>query len=100
MAKRRIEFLKTCTGWVEGYITTIELEDNAFYYFNDEWDRWTLIEKHKEGEDFLVYEPKKRKPRTTPISQPSEQPEPVFHCGGKDTTYNNLMKRVEQLKHG
>jgi hypothetical protein len=96
MAKRRIEFLKSCTGWGEGYVTTIEMEDNAFFYFNNEWGQWTIIEKDKECEDFIVYEPKKRKPR----KDATPQSETIFMCGGKDTTYNNLMKRVAHLKHG
>ena len=94
MTKGRIKFLRSSPRWSDGYITTIEAEDNAFYYFNDEWGSWSLIEKDKECRDFLVYDPKKRKPRKESIFQS----EPPFICGGKDTTYKNLLKRVKEIK--
>lgn len=98
MAKRRIEFLNSCTGWDEGYMTTIEMEDSAFFYFNNVWGQWSIIEKDKESTEFVVYEPNKRKPRKAAIVRP-ETPEPPFICGGKDTTRNALLKRIAELRH-
>lgn len=61
MSKKRIEFLEdNLPGWIEGYITTIEHEDDENYYFNDEWDRWCYIEKSKEGTAFKIYQPRQR----------------------------------------
>ena len=87
MAKRkkaRIELMTTCTGWVRGYTTKILSQDDKHYYFNDVRGCFSNIEKSKEGIEFIIVG--KEYPK-----------EPGFMCGGKDVTYNNLMKKAEVL---
>lgn len=94
-----IEFLTTCTGWDLGYRTEIEEEDSKYYYFNDVNDRWTSIEKTKEGNDFMILSEEKAKQRDNIIElfEMSKDDED-FICGGEDTTYDQLMRRVRDLK--
>lgn len=73
----KIEFLTECTGWDLGFQVEVESEDPKYFYFNDVNERWTCVEKDKEGEDFIVIE------------------EDIV-WGGKDTTYNQLMKRARK----
>jgi len=80
--KTKIEFLTECYGWDEGFVTTIEDEDDINIYFNDVWGRWTYIEKSLEGLEFQII----------------DKTEPKMMCGGKDVTYPALKKRAEELK--
>ena len=83
--KQRIELMTTCTGWERGYITKILSQDDKHYYFNDVYDRWSIIEKIKEGIEFIIVG--------------KEYPKgPRFTCGGKDVTYNKLMIRAAEMR--
>ena len=84
--KRRIELLTTCYGWERGYVTKILSHDDDHYYFNDEWGRFSTIEKDKEGVEFLIVGKEYKK-------------DTQFMCGGKDVTYKTLMERVENLNN-
>jgi hypothetical protein len=45
-----IELLLPCYGWDAGYETEVISEDSDHYYFYDEWERWSCIEKNKTEE--------------------------------------------------
>ena len=49
-----IEFLTTCYGWDEGYLTEILDEDDDCYYFEDVWHRYSSVDKSLEGMEFIV----------------------------------------------
>ena len=83
--KQRIELLTTCQGWERGYTTKILSQDKEFYYFNDEWGRFSTIEKNKEGIEFLIVG--KVYPKGA-----------GFMCGGREVTYNRLMKKAEEIR--
>ncbi len=83
--KQRIELLTTCHGWERGYVTKILSQDKEFYYFNDEWGRFSTIEKNKEGIEFLIVG--KEYPKAD-----------RFMCGGREVTYNRLMKKAEEIR--
>ena len=84
--KQRIELLTTCYGWERGYVTKILSQDDEHYYINDEWGRFSTIEKDKEGVEFIVVGKEYNK-------------EPQFNCGGEDVTYKRLKERVEELNN-
>ena len=83
--KQRIELMTTCVGWVRGYTTKILSQDDKHYYFNDVYDQWSIIEKSKEGIEFIIVG--KEYPKA-----------PGFMCGGKDVTYNKLMIKAAELR--
>jgi len=80
--KKQIELLTTCFGWEEGHITEVLDEDEGHYYFDDEWGRWSAIEKTNNGIVFKIVG--------------DEYPE--IKCGGKNVTYNRLMRRAAELR--
>jgi len=80
--KKHIELLTTCFGWEEGHVTTVLEEDEENFYFNDEWGRWSTIDKNKDGIVFKIVG--------------NEYPE--MKCGGEETPYNKLRRRAKELK--
>lgn len=49
----RIRMLSTCVGWGEGWEVTVQMETDGELYFDDENDRWSYVEKNKEGVEFV-----------------------------------------------
>lgn len=94
-----LEFLTDCTGWDPGFRAQVESEDPEYFYFNDVNDRWSCVEKTKEGEDFIVLSEEKIKQRNAIIElfEMSKNDED-FICGGEETTYNRLRERVKKLR--
>ena len=84
--KERIELMTTCSGWERGYTTKILSHDDDHYYFNDVRGCFSNIEKNKEGVEFIIVGKIYLK-------------EAGYMCGGKDITYNKLMKKAAEYRN-